>query len=163
MTSLIRRNNGNFFGPFRTTDSFGGLDSFFDDFLSVLSPTHTVLSNTSPSFIDRVAETTKQSGSVRVTTQDDHYAIAIAAPGIPKKSFSINVREEASGRDILTIGYDTDSDDGTTFTRGSFSRSWTLPVGTIADEIDAEYKDGVLTVSVQKVEPVTNEFNIKVK
>lgn len=166
MTSLIRRNNSNFFDPYRTADGLGGLDSFFDDFFTALSPTHmtpTMLSNTNPSLMDRIAKTTKQSNPVRVTTQDDHYTIAVAAPGLPKESFSINVREEASGHDVLTIGYTTDSDAGTTFTRGSFSRSWTLPVGTIAGDINAEYKDGVLTVNIQKIEPTTNEFNIEVK
>ena len=43
------------------------------------------------------------------------------------------------------------------------TRSWTVPKGTVAEDIGAEYKDGILTVTVNKptVETIpAQEINI---
>ena len=34
----------------------------------------------------------------------------------------------------------------------SFKRSWTVPEGTVAGDVSAEYKDGILSVTVKKPE-----------
>jgi HSP20 family protein len=46
--------------------------------------------------------------------------------------------------------------------RGSFSRSITLPCAVVEDEVAAEYKDGVLTMSLPKCEEAKSR-KIKVK
>jgi HSP20 family protein len=46
--------------------------------------------------------------------------------------------------------------------RGSFSRSVTLPASVMEDKVEAQYRDGVLTISMQKTDEAKSR-KIKVK
>jgi HSP20 family protein len=71
---------------------------------------------------------------------------------------------------MLTISgerKDEKEEKGKTFHRverhyGSFSRSVTLPSAVAEDKVDAQYHDGVLTVTLQKTEEAKSK-KIKVK
>lgn len=137
MSNLIRRNS--FFDDFITRD-------LFDFNRQRFSPSE----NTLP--------------SVNVLEQKDAFEIHVAAPGIKKENFKIDLE-----RNVLTVSSETreehsEKDESGSFTRrefnySSFSRSFTLPENVAAEKIEAAYEDGILKITVPKKD-VTME-NIK--
>lgn len=96
--------------------------------------------------------------SIDVAETDDSIEVTTDLPGISAKDLDIEIRN-----DYLTISGQTSEekktkeDDGRKYHRierrsGSFSRSVRLPCDVNQDHIDAQLKDGVLTVTMQKVE-----------
>jgi HSP20 family protein len=95
------------------------------------------------------------SPSVNITETDKSYQVELAAPGIDKKDFNLNVEN-----DRLTISYEhkeenEEKNDEKKFLRRefkstSFSKSFTLPEHVNADKISAAYQNGVLQVTIPK-------------
>lgn len=93
--------------------------------------------------------------AVNIAETSDAYQIELAAPGLEKGDFKINV-----DKDVLTISAEkkTESVDGDKkyskreYSYTSFTRSFTLPESIDHNKIDANYKDGVLNVTVGKKE-----------
>ncbi|MEP2773073.1 MAG: Hsp20/alpha crystallin family protein [Fulvivirga sp.] len=95
--------------------------------------------------------------SVNIKENEDGYAVEMAAPGMNKKDFKVEL-----DNDTLTISYEKEestenkNDEGRytkrEFNYQSFSRSFTLPNTVEADKIEAKYKDGLLTLSIPKKE-----------
>jgi HSP20 family protein len=91
---------------------------------------------------------------VNVKEMDKMFEIEVAAPGLTKKDFNINIE---SG--ILTISAEkkTEKEEKkenytrSEFNYTSFSRSFNLPDNVDPDTIDAKYEDGVLRLTIQKV------------
>ena len=144
MTSIIRRNS--FTPAFGST--LGGFDRFFDDLFAFGTPTTNRLSTTTT--------------DCRVKETDETWQISVPAPGISKKDCSVSVKDSGA-RSVLIVGFDNTSDDEA-FVQ-SFRRSWTLPVGATSDSIGAQFRNGVLTVTVQKPDKATasDEVTITVK
>jgi len=92
---------------------------------------------------------------VDVTEDNENLYVHAEIPGVDKKDLKINV----SG-DVLTISGEKKTeqrDEKKNYYRvernyGSFSRSFTLPAEVIVDRISADYKDGVLNVTLPKTE-----------
>ena len=92
--------------------------------------------------------------SVNVKDGEKNYSLEVAAPGLSKKDFNIEV-----DKGVLTISSETkkeDKEETENYTRqefsySSFSRSFWLPEEVKEDDIQATYKDGILTVNVPKV------------
>lgn len=83
-----------------------------------------------------------------IVTDDKEHRISIALPGVPKNAVEVTV---AGG--TLTVGYQADDGDGTAITFAtSFNKSWTLPDGVDTKNIAASSTDGVLTISVPRIE-----------
>ena len=119
--------------PTNTFDSL--FDSLFDPFFeSVTIPT-----------------TRKKSSSVdtKVFDKDNKYIITIAAPGLDKEDFNITITEG-------TLTVQTNKTD-TEFGTSAFTKTWTLPEGTTADKISADYNQGILRVTVEKPEVTVPE------
>jgi HSP20 family molecular chaperone IbpA len=96
-------------------------------------------------------------------TQDDRYVIRAEIPGIdPDKDLDVTVEEG-----VLTIRAERSEREVDKHRReiryGSLSRSVVLPKGAKADDIRAEYTDGMLTVSVGLGEEKTQPQHIEVK
>ena len=89
--------------------------------------------------------TTADNKRHRVNTFDDRTEVSIAAPGIARDSFTVNLEG-----DTLTIGYKTTESDDSYFTKDSYTRSWKVDRGTTAEDISATHTNGVLTVTVVK-------------
>jgi HSP20 family protein len=96
--------------------------------------------------------------AVNVHENQDAYQLDVAAPGLQKEHFSVNV----DGR-TLTISAEnkhenTQEEDGKwsrrEFSYSSFARSFTLPEAVKADAIVAKYENGILSVTVPKAEEV---------
>lgn len=95
--------------------------------------------------------------SVNIKEKEDNYAVEMAAPGMDKKDFKVEL-----DNDTLTISYEKEessegkNDEGRytkrEFNYQSFRRSFTLPNTVEADKIKANYKDGLLTLTIPKKE-----------
>lgn len=87
--------------------------------------------------------------SVNITENKDHYTVSLAAPGLKKDDFEVNLED-----DILTISAEKEvekkeNDEKMTrmeYNYTSFARSFTLPEDVKQDGIDAKYENGVLNL-----------------
>lgn len=92
---------------------------------------------------------------VDVTEDNDNLYVAAEIPGVEKNEVKVSVVG-----DVLTISGEKKTeqrDEKKNYYRiernfGSFSRSFTLPAEISVDKIGAEYKDGVLHVTLPKTE-----------
>ena len=93
--------------------------------------------------------------AVNITERKDDYLVSMAAPGLKKEDFKIDVEGN-----LLTISSETEEqkeEKEERYTRqeysySSFERSFTLPDDINKDKIDAHYKDGVLELILPKKE-----------
>ncbi len=93
--------------------------------------------------------------SVNITEHKDEYQVSLAAPGLKKDDFHIDV-----DGNMLTISCEKEEnkeEKEKKFTRkeysySSFSRSFTLPDEISKEKIDARYEDGVLKISLPRKE-----------
>jgi HSP20 family protein len=93
--------------------------------------------------------------AVNITDNKNHFEVSVAAPGLKKDDFNIDVEEN-----MMTISCEKEEkkeEKDERFTRkeynySSFSRSFTLPEEVIKDKIEATYEDGVLRISLPKTE-----------
>ena len=93
--------------------------------------------------------------SVNVKENDDQFEIEVAAPGLEKKDFNIEINN-----DVLQISSEKkleneEQDEKYTrreFSYQSFCRSFTLPNTVDSEKIKAQYKDGILNITIPKKE-----------
>ena len=91
--------------------------------------------------------------AVNITERKDDYMVSVAAPGLKKEDFKIDVEGN-----MLTISSEKEEekeekDEKQTrqeYSYSSFERSFTLPDEVNKDKIDAHYKDGVLELILPK-------------
>jgi HSP20 family protein len=91
--------------------------------------------------------------SANVIENDKAYMIELAAPGMKKNDFEVNV-----DKGYLTINSEKETeteDKGENYTRqefnyNKFSRSFLLPDLVDTDKIKAKYEDGILRLSIPK-------------
>lgn len=95
----------------------------------------------------------------------DSFVFKADLPGVEAKDVQVQLRDNR-----LTIAgkreYEKEEKSDTTYrcerSFGSFSRSFTLPLGTDADKVNAELKNGVLTVLVpRKPEATAKQIAVK--
>ncbi|NCF30416.1 MAG: Hsp20 family protein [Bacteroidetes bacterium] len=93
--------------------------------------------------------------AANIIEADDHFNIELAAPGKKKSDFKIELDEG-----VLTISSEIETkstEKEGSFTRkefgySAFKRSFNIPDTVVADQISANYKEGILTVSLPKKE-----------
>jgi len=93
--------------------------------------------------------------AVNIIEGKDDFRIEVAAPGLDKADFRINVENN-----VLTISAEKEvknEENDERFMRrefnyASFSRSFTLPDSMDTEKISAKHKDGVLNVVIPKKE-----------
>lgn len=93
--------------------------------------------------------------SVNIKEDNDGFEVEMAAPGLKKEDFKI----ELNG-DLLTISSEKNEDDvkdekrytRREFSYQSFTRSFTLPNIADSGKINAKYHNGILTVEIPKKE-----------
>ena len=96
------------------------------------------------------------SPAVNVMENENNYEIDVAAPGLKKEDFKIEVENG-----ILTISAERKTEHESKdnrFTRrefsySSFSRSFALPENTDENAIEAKYNDGILKLTINKTQP----------
>ncbi|MCG9129529.1 Hsp20/alpha crystallin family protein [Candidatus Poribacteria bacterium] len=95
--------------------------------------------------------------SVDFTETEDGYMVRAELPGVARDDVSISVKDN-----LLTISGEKPQEDydeskfyrQTENSYGSFERSFSLPPKIVPDSITAQYRDGVLTLSIPKPEEV---------
>ena len=105
--------------------------------------------------------------AVDVLEHDDQYIVRVELPGIDKKDVKITVH-----KDVLTIRgekrktQETKKENYHRIERafGSFQRSFALPSSVQSEKIEASYENGILSVSLPKVEEAkAKEIEVKLK
>lgn len=93
--------------------------------------------------------------AVNIVEGNDEFTIEVAAPGLDKKDFKIDLENNqltiSSEKEIKSEEKD-ERLIRNEFRYTSFSRSFTLPETVENDKIKARYKDGILHVAVPKKE-----------
>ncbi len=103
--------------------------------------------------------------AVNIKEENDKFVLEMAAPGMSKKDFHISLDDN-----VLTISSEKKEEKeekNENYTRreffyNTFSRSFTLPENVDAEKIKADYKNGILTLTLPKKEEakVTREIKI---
>ncbi|HTS43622.1 MAG TPA: Hsp20/alpha crystallin family protein [Puia sp.] len=93
--------------------------------------------------------------ATNITETKDEYKVSVAAPGLKKSDFKIDV--EGNMLTISSEREDTKEEKDARYTRkeysySSFNRSFTLPEEVNQDKIEASYEDGVLRLTLPKKE-----------
>ena len=106
-------------------------------------------------FTHDFANSSKNIPMVNVKDIDNSFIVELAAPGMEKKDFSIKL--ESNKLTISSNKKEEKVDENTNYTIkeysfNSFSRSFTLPKNTEFEQINADYKNGVLSISIPKRE-----------
>jgi HSP20 family protein len=104
--------------------------------------------------------------SVNIKDTKEAYLVEVAAPGFVKENFNVKVEDE-----LLTISAEAQEqklDEGEKFTRkeytqSSFKRTFTLPKTIASDKIGAAYENGILKVTLPKLEEAKQKGSIDVK
>ena len=95
------------------------------------------------------------SPAVNISENKNHYEVSVAAPGLKKNDFNIDLEGN-----MLTISCEKEEnkeEKDARYTRKeysytSFSRSFTLPDEVNKEKIEARYEDGVLKLSLPRKE-----------
>ncbi len=93
--------------------------------------------------------------AVNIIEGKDDFRIEVAAPGLDKKDFKIDVKNN-----VLFISSEKRQEDEKKdekimrreFSYSSFSRSFSLPESVETDKIRASHRDGVLSITIPKKE-----------
>mgnify|MGYP000886249121 CR=1 FL=1 len=94
--------------------------------------------------------------SVNIKENNEAFLVEVAAPGLDKNDFKIEVHNE-----LLTVSSELkeekESKENERFTKREFSyqsfcRSFTLPTTADGDKVSANYEKGILTVLIPKKE-----------
>jgi HSP20 family protein len=132
----------------RTFRPFGLSNLFDDDFFPVLN------------------NRTSSMPAVNIKEDEKHFGLELAVPGIDKKDLKIDIND-----DVITVASETkneseESRDGykrKEFSYTSFCRSFYIPENVDRESIEANYKDGILTVSLPKLKEEKNKITREVK
>lgn len=135
-------------------------DLFTDSFRSVFN--HPFFS-----MKDEVMNTSNYTPRVRISEDKDNFYLNLEMPGIPKDDVKISLENNTlsvSG----TKKHQSKSEDTNLIMNeiyyGEFCRSFNLSEDIKTDSIDAEFKDGLLTITLPKkeeVKPVVKEIKVK--
>ncbi len=93
--------------------------------------------------------------AANVQEQDDAFWIELAAPGMQKQDFQINLENgtlTVSSEKKEESKQEEDNYTRQEFSYRSFRRSFVLPDSVKADDIQARYEDGVLKLTLPKKE-----------
>lgn len=95
-----------------------------------------------------------KTAATNIKEKDDAYIVELAVPGLSKKDFSISIEN-----DVLNVSSDAEdkAEDGVTYSRkefgySSFKRTFHLPESVDKSSISASYRNGVLIISLNKME-----------
>jgi len=104
--------------------------------------------------------------AANIVELNDSFMLEIAAPGLKKDDFKIHLENS-----VLTISAeleDEKKEEGKNYTRkefyyGSFSRSFTLPKTINLEDIKADYLEGILKVTMPKLQEAKLETKKEIK
>ncbi len=114
-----------------------------------------LMENLERNFLGRVDENSGDIPAVNIKEENDKFVLEMAAPGMNKDDFKVNLDNYQ-----LTISSEQkkekkEKEDNYTrreFVYSSFSRSFTLPKTIDVEKIKADYKNGILSLTLPKKE-----------
>ena len=104
--------------------------------------------------------------AVNIKDAKNHDEVEVAAPGFKKDDFKITTENG-----LLTISAETSSEKNEEkenytrreFSRSSFTRTFSLPDDVQEDDVNAKYRDGLLTIDLKKsAKTAVNKKEVKV-
>ena len=126
--------------PFREVNATRQLDNLFGRW---------------PSWTERPTSTSAWTPNVDIFENENELIVKAELPGVDPKDVELNVEKNVlriSGERTLEFEEQKENYHRVERAHGSFSRSFSLPQLVDDSKIEAEYKDGVLTVHVPKHE-----------
>jgi HSP20 family protein len=104
--------------------------------------------------------------AVNIREDEKNFTLDLAIPGFDKKDLKIDMNEN-----VLTISSETskESEDKRNgynrkeFSYTAFSRSFYVPENVTGEKIEANYKDGVLTLTLPKKDEEKNQVTRKIE
>ncbi|WP_413666682.1 Hsp20/alpha crystallin family protein [Mucilaginibacter sp. Mucisp86] len=129
------------FNPAKNNGSL--IPGFNDVFDSVLNDTF---------FNDRL---TSRVPAANISETEDHYHVELAAPGLKKEEFKLNL--DGNVLNVAVERRNENNDAAKNYSKREYSynswvRSFTLPESANAESIEASYMDGVLKIDIAKRE-----------
>jgi HSP20 family protein len=117
-------------------------------------------------FFPVMSNNTSSKPAVNIKEDEKSFILDLAVPGIDKKELKIDINE-----DLLTISSETknESEENTDgykrkeFSYSSFCRSFQIPENVSKDKIEANYRDGILSVALPKIEEDKRKISRQVK
>ncbi|MBT8149355.1 MAG: Hsp20/alpha crystallin family protein [Pseudomonadales bacterium] len=101
---------------------------------------------------------------VDVTEKDDRYEIVADLPGVDKKDMSVTLDHGVLKIEASTTTKKSEKDDGQIIRQerftGKYSRSFTLGNDIHEEDIQADFKDGVLTLKIPKAKESPRERKV---
>ena len=132
------------FYPTNRNPIFGDIDAIFDSFTKPKNYKTISYRSSTP--------------RANVTQDENSYTISLAAPGLARGDFNIEVVDG-----VLSVSAKESEQNPNAlrreFSYHDFSRSWTLPENVIVDSISANYEAGILNLNI----PVENVTITKTK
>ncbi|HJP63710.1 MAG TPA: Hsp20/alpha crystallin family protein [Mucilaginibacter sp.] len=91
--------------------------------------------------------------AANISETPDHYLVELAAPGLKKDDFKLQLDQNVLG---ISVEQASKNEEKTynkrEYSYSSFVRSFTLPESADDGNIEAEYTDGILKISIAKKE-----------
>lgn len=125
------------------TNFFSDIDRMFDDDMFLM-----------PMHLSRLGNSNLPAANIRET--DKEYNIELAVPGMKRDDFNIEVDENMisiSSEKEENINEEKENYKRREYNYSSFSRSFRLPEAVKAENIKAQYENGVLHIKVPKAAP----------
>ena len=166
MTNVTNRRNKMTKVAFRTGIPYIDRDDFLTPFDKMFD---SLVETQFPDMVKSVGVKPYQGSAypkVNVYEYDDRVGIIAEIPGLDKNQLDVSVEDG-----VLTISGDKHSafeDDGANVIRrelkqSSFKRSFELGELLDGDDISAKFKDGILSVSIPKIEPeIPKKHSVKI-
>lgn len=117
------------------------MNRVFDDFFQTIPTSRPTLAGTLP--------------AVNVKETEDGFFLELAAPGLKKEDFKVEINEGVLSVSAERKVEETQKQDGYTrreFHYGHFTRRFALPDTADESQIKAQYTDGILTLVLPKKE-----------
>ena len=116
---------------------------------------------------DWMTRTNSTAPAINVIEDDKDYKVEVAAPGMNKEDFKVNVTDD--NYLVLTMEKKNESKDEDKkrkylrreFSYHKFEQSLTLPENANKDEIKATVNDGILTIDIPKIKTTEKQPAIK--
>ncbi len=144
----------------RTNELFPRIPSFFDDFLG---------GGLTDWFTTNVPNRDSSLPAVNIKETDTDYIIELAAPGMNKKDFSIEIEDGilVISSEKKEVFEEKEADDGyfrKEFNYQSFQRRFRMPENIVnVEKIEANYKDGILNVRLPKIKKTIEKPTRQIK
>lgn len=104
--------------------------------------------------------------AVNIKEDDKMFILELAIPGMDKKDLKIDVNEDLISISSETRNESEDNSDGykrKEFSYSSFCRSFFIPENVAKEKIEASYKDGILNISLPKIEEEKSKISRQIK